>query len=272
MEYERRNRDTGDRRGLADRLLAAVREAGALVQSFERPLKTWTKGQDSPVTEADIAVDRLLRARLIDEASDIGWLSEESEDDRARLAARRLWIIDPIDGTRAFVAGRADWSISAALVEDGRPVIAAVFAPAEGQLYFAIAGEGATCNGVPIATSDDAGLDGARIGGPRRHVERLAALCPGIVAEPRVHSLALRLARVAHGRLDAAFVSANSCDWDLAAADLLVHEANGALTTLSGEAPTYNRLETNHQPLVAAGRSRHRTLVDLVRGRQNEFR
>jgi myo-inositol-1(or 4)-monophosphatase len=261
-----------ERNVLAERLSGAVREAGTLARSFDRPLKMWTKGHDSPVTEADIAVDRLLRARLTDQASDIGWLSEESEDDHARLHARRLWIVDPIDGTRAFVAGRSDWSISAALVEDGRPVIAALFAPAEGNFFFAVAGQGATCNGVPIAASSGANLDGARIAGPRTHVARLSQLHPQIVVEPRVHSLALRLARVAQGRIDAAFVSSNSRDWDLAAADLLVHEAQGALTTLTGEAPAYNRHEPVHQPLVAAGRPRHRALLALVHERQTEFR
>jgi len=260
-----------DRQRLAERLLVAVRAAGTLAHEFERPLKTWTKGHDSPVTEADIAVNQLLRAQLTGAASDIGWLSEESEDDRARLNSRRLWIVDPIDGTRAFMAGRTDWSISAALVEDGRPVIGTVFAPAEDQLFFAIAGAGAFCNGIPLQASDGASLDGARIGGPRRLIDRLTALHPRITVEPRVPSLALRLARVAQGRLDAAFVAGNSRDWDLAAADLLVHEARGALTTLSGEVPTYNRSETSHQPLMAAGRSRHWALVDLMRERQNKF-
>ena len=103
------------------RLAACVREAGLLARSmFGTAINNWTKAGSSPVCEADIAVDRLLRERLIGEGSDIGWLSEESVDDRSRLAARYVWIVDPIDGTRAFLAGSPDWAVSAALVEEGR--------------------------------------------------------------------------------------------------------------------------------------------------------
>ena len=111
---------------LKDGLAAIVREAGALAASTFRGenLKSWTKAGDSPVSEADIAVDRFLRERLTRLAPDCGWLSEETEDDRARLGGARLWIVDPIDGTRAYVAGRIDWSVSVALVENGRPIAA----------------------------------------------------------------------------------------------------------------------------------------------------
>jgi myo-inositol-1(or 4)-monophosphatase len=256
-----------DRAGIAERLVAAMREAGNLVCSFRRPIKSWTKGKDSPVTEADIAVDGLLRERLTGAFPSFGWLSEESEDDLARLHARHVWIVDPIDGTRAFLGGRTDWSISVALVEDGRPVVASVFAPIEGDLFVATAGRGATCNGIPLRTTAGEALSGARVAGPRRHLDQLTSLDTGIAAEPRIHSLALRLARVAQGRVDAAFVSGGSRDWDLAAADLLVHEARGAMTTLSGSVLAYNRPEAGHGTLVAAGRLRHRALIDLLRER-----
>ena len=120
---------------LKDELAAIVREAGALAASTFRgeQLKSWTKSGDSPVTEADIAVDSFLRERLTRLVPDCGWLSEETEDDRARLGGSRLWIVDPIDGTRAYVAGRTDWAVSVALVENGRPVAAAVFAPDGGR-------------------------------------------------------------------------------------------------------------------------------------------
>ena len=138
-----------------------MREAGALAAStFQTALKTWTKHGGSPVSEADIAVDKLLRQRLMALAPDAGWLSEESEDDRARLRAPHLWVVDPIDGTRAYVTGRTDWSISVALVTKGRPVIAAVYAPIQENFYAASAGEGTTLNGVPVRAS--AGVRGER--------------------------------------------------------------------------------------------------------------
>jgi myo-inositol-1(or 4)-monophosphatase len=254
-----------ERAEIAAALGQAVRDAGDLaLTTFNSALKHWTKGKDSPVSEADIAVDHLLRERLLKIAPDAGWLSEETDDDRSRLDKARVWVVDPIDGTRAYIAGLLDWTISAALVESGRPVIAALFAPAENEFFSAVVKEGATCNGQRLQASDDGSLDGARISGPRRITEQLTAAVPSVIALPRVHSLALRFARVAQGRLDAALSGANSHDWDLAAADLLVHEAAGVLTTFAGERILYNRVEPIHGPLLAAGRSRHRALRNLL--------
>jgi myo-inositol-1(or 4)-monophosphatase len=251
---------------LQDALATIVREAGALAASFRGDqLKFWTKHGDSPVSEADIAVDKLLRERLTRLMPDCGWLSEETEDDRARLAAARLWVVDPIDGTRAYVNGRTDWSISVALVEHGRPVAAAVFAPMEDGLYLAIAGAGATRDGVKLTASTSASFDGARAAGPKPMLAELATALPGIAPVPKVHSLALRLSRVASGKLDLALASKSSHDWDLAAADLIVHEAGGALTTLDGEPVAYNSAEARHGALIAAGAARHAGAVAITR-------
>jgi myo-inositol-1(or 4)-monophosphatase len=256
--------------GHAERLAQAVREGGELaLKTFRGTLRSWTKGKDSPVTEADIAVNDLLHDRL--NGADFGWLSEESADDAARLAARRVWVVDPIDGTRAYLAGLPDWTVVAALVEDGRPVAAAIYAPVTDELFVASAGGGARCNGVAIAATGGEALEGARLSGPRGFLERIRAASPAIVATPRVHSLALRFTRVAQGALDAAIASGNSHDWDLAAADLLVHEAGGLLTTLSGQTLTYNREKPVHAPLVAAGRARHTQLVEFVHTRRIGF-
>jgi myo-inositol-1(or 4)-monophosphatase len=257
-----------ERAALADVLTAAVREAGALALAmFGTSVKTWTKGHGSPVTAADMAVNDLLRERLMAAAPGVAWLSEESADDGTRRTARRVWVIDPIDGTRAYIAGRIDWSVSAALVEDGRPVLAVLFAPAEPAFYAAVAGRGATLDGVRIVANGEARLEEMHAAGPKSYLERLSALGIPIHAEPRVHSIALRFARIARGTLDAAFSAGASHDWDLAAADLLVHEAGGALTTLAGRTLVYNRAELVHGPLVAAGRARHGKLIELIRSR-----
>ncbi len=258
-------------RALADELQSAVREAGKLaLESFDKAVRRWTKADGSPVTEADVAVDRLLRRRLGDALPDSAWLSEESSDDPARISARRLWVVDPIDGTRAFMTGNPDWSVAAALVEDGRPVLAAVFAPVEDALFLAGSGAGATLNGTPIRASDGSTLDGARIAGPKRWIEAVGHLLPDTAVSPKIYSLALRLARVAQGRLDAAFASASSRDWDLAAADLLVHEAGGVLTTLDGRTLTYNLAVPVHGALVAAGRARHAAIIQRLRDRAGQ--
>jgi myo-inositol-1(or 4)-monophosphatase len=252
------------------RLTAAVREAGAVARKYFRgPLRQWTKGQgDSPVTEADIASNDLLRERLV--APGDGWLSEESENDPARLGARRVWVVDPIDGTRAFIAGREDWSVAVALVIAGRPTVAAIYAPATDEMFEATLGGGALRNGVPIRATAGAELSGARVGGPKRMMERVAMNGSGITLMPRIHSLALRLARVAHGELDAAVAGGSGHDWDLAAADLLVHEAGGMLTALDGQALIYNRPEPVHGVLIAAGRERHAAIAGLVRAQMSE--
>ena len=252
-----------------DRLAVAVQEAGAIAMKFFRgPLKSWTKGEgDSPVSEADIAANVLLHKHLLRGGD--GWLSEESENDPTRLGAHRVWVVDPIDGTRAYIAGREDWTISAALVTGGRPVAAALFAPVTSELFLATAGGGVTRNGMPISVTNG-GLAGTRISGPKRILERMAAQGTGIVPMPRVHSLALRLARVAHGELDAAMAGGNGHDWDLAAADLLVHEAGGVMTALDGGMLVYNRPDPVHGVLIAAGRERHAALVDLVRAQTSE--
>jgi len=251
---------------IAARLSACVREAGSLALSmFGTPIRNWTKGESSPVSEADIAVDRLLRERLIDAGEGFGWLSEEGADDPARLAARYVWIVDPIDGTRAFLEGHPDWAVSAALVDNGRPIVACLYAPVTGHFFRATAGAGATCNGAAIATTDGTSLTQARIAGPKRFLERLATVAPPFTVMPRLHSLALRFARVAKSELDVAIAGGNSHDWDLAAADLLVHEAGGALSPVGGGTITYNLPVSRHGMLVAAGRERHATLLELLR-------
>src|SRR3954453_18879395 len=228
-----------------------VQQAGALALSlFRTELKNWTKGASSPVSEADIAVNDLLENKLRSVTPDYGWLSEESVDDESRLARRLVWIVDPIDGTRGYLAGKEDWCVSVALVEGASPLLAAVFAPASNEFFFAARGQGATCNGMALHATSGTELDFSRVAGPKPLVERLRKTADEIVLHPRIGSLALRLCRVADGRLDAAFAGGQSRDWDLAAANLIVQEANGRMTALSGDAIEYNRREVVHGVLV----------------------
>jgi myo-inositol-1(or 4)-monophosphatase len=247
----------------------AVREAGALALSLHRTeLKNWIKGASSPVSEADIAVNDLLEARLRSATPDYGWLSEESVDDEARLGKELVWIVDPIDGTRAYLAGRDDWCVSVALVEGASPVLAAVFAPASDEFFFAARGQGARRNDAQVEATSGAELDFSRMAGPKPLVQRLSPSPEEITLHPRIGSLALRLCRVADGSLDAAFAGGQSRDWDLAAANLIVQEANGRMTALSGDPILYNRREVAHGMLVAAGRDRHARIVGHFRNRR----
>jgi len=255
---------TRDARLLTD----TVREAGELALSlFRTELKNWTKGASSPVSEADIAVNDLIASRLRSATPDYGWLSEESADEEERLGKELVWIVDPIDGTRGYLAGREDWCVSVALVEGGRPLMAAVFAPASGEFFFAERGRGSLLNGLPVQATSGTEIDISRVAGPKPLVERLNPSMSGISPHPRIASLALRLCRVAQGRLDAAFAGGQSRDWDLAGANLIVQEANGNMTALSGEALQYNLREVTHGVLVAAGRDRHARILEHFRAR-----
>lgn len=224
--------------------------------------RSWTKGPaKSPVTEADLAVDVFLHQRLLGLAPAYGWLSEETKDSTDRLSRPRVWIVDPIDGTRSFIAGGVDWSISAALVENGRPIAAALYVPVSRELFVARAGGGATLNGRPIHAGARAELAGARMAGPKQGYPAVTRLMEQAGQVERVRSLALRIARVAEGVLDAAFASSGGNDWDLAAAALLVGEAGGRLTTHAGADLVFNRQKPVHGALVASGAALHDKLL-----------
>ena len=262
---------------LVDAVLPAfretTREAGALaLRSFEPGLKTsarvWSKSGGSPVTEADIAVDAFLRTRLGALLPEAGWLSEETADDARRLGCRLVWVVDPIDGTRAFAAGSLDWSVSAALVAGDAPVLGIVYAPAHEVFYEACRGRGARRDAEPIEAAPTAAPAEISVAGPMPLVDRLAHGYGPLKRVPRIPSLALRLARVADGSIDAGLVSANAHDWDLAAADLILREAGGCLTGLDGVAPAYNRPEPVHGELVAAARVLHPLLIEAMTTRR----
>jgi myo-inositol-1(or 4)-monophosphatase len=249
----------------AHALAKAACEAGALALSIQRTdMRIWNKDENSPVTEADIAVDALLRERLTAIAPSYIWQSEESIDVPDRPSHRRRWIVDPIDGTRSFIKKQDDWSIATALLEDGLPIAAALFVPVTEEMFIAFAGGGATLNGTAISTSRATSLTGTRIAGPRFTLERLESSGVRFETVPRIHSLALRFARAAAGEIDAALSSENSRDWDLAAADLLVREAGGALTDLAGARIAYNRPDARHPPLAASGTALHGPLTAAV--------
>ena len=184
-------------------LAAAVREAGALaLKTFRSPVRQWTKGKSSPVCEADIAVDALLREQLGGAFPAYGWLSEETEDDPQRLQADAVWIVDPIDGTRAYLDGREDWVVSVALAAAGRPRLAALYAPVTDEFFFAVAGEGATCNGVPIQVAAGHRARG-RQAARAQALPRLARGTPsvgGAAAAGRLAGVAARPGRAGRGR------------------------------------------------------------------------
>jgi myo-inositol-1(or 4)-monophosphatase len=212
-----------------------------------------------------MAVDAFLKERLAQVLPDAGWLSEETTDNPDRLTRRLVWIVDPIDGTRAFVSGHPDWCVAIGLLAEGRPVFGIVYAPAHEDFYEATLGGGATKNGRPLQVSGLDRLDGARVAGPKPLLDTLERRAGRLDRLPKIPSLALRLARVAEGSLDIGLVSANSCDWDLAGADLILQEAGGRITGLDGTPLAYNQAEPIHGELAAAASQLHPRVIEAMR-------
>jgi myo-inositol-1(or 4)-monophosphatase len=258
-------------RSALDELADAARRAGEIaLRDFRWGATTsapiHAKHGGSPVTAADLAVDRYLNERLRAAYPDAGWLSEETADDLSRLDKATLLVVDPIDGTRAFLAGDPRWTVSIALVLEARPIAGVVHAPVLGETYAAALGCGARLDGAPIRASARAELEGALVGGPKTMIAALAkAAGIELVPAPRIPSLALRLARVADGALDVGLASASSHDWDIAAADILLSEAGALLTDAHGQILRYNRKETRRGALLACGASLAPALVAAAR-------
>jgi myo-inositol-1(or 4)-monophosphatase len=237
-----------------DLLRGAIAEAGELALAHFRSTRShWYKGPGQVVTAADLEVDALLKDALLSARPGYGWLSEESVDTGARLERARVWVVDPIDGTRAFADRIPEFAISVALLEDARPVLGIVLNPATGEHFEAVRGGGASLNGAPLATSPRQVLTDARLLSSRGEMKKRRWSEAFVEAKVRaIGSLAYKLALVAAGRADGLVSLRRTHDWDIAAAHLLLEEAGGGLTLASGEAITYNRPEPRHQGLAAA--------------------
>jgi len=238
-----------------DLIRAAALEAGRLaLEARAEGLKIWSKPGGSPVTDADIAVDTLLKLRLKGARPNYGWLSEETIDDEARLDLRRLFVVDPIDGTVAYIKNKPWFTVCIAVVEDGRPVTAVVHAPELGETYEATLGGGARLNGAPITPSDRTELEGAAMLGDARMFAdaRWPAPWPAMRIESR-NSIAYRMVQVACGAFDAALALTPKNDWDLAAADLICREAGACVGDHLGRPFVYNSAAPiQRSPLCAA--------------------
>ncbi|OQM75889.1 3'(2'),5'-bisphosphate nucleotidase CysQ [Manganibacter manganicus] len=249
-----------------DLLLDTARRAGVIaMEFFGQDPQVWMKGGTSPVSEADYAVDRFMRETLLEARPDYGWLSEETADDLSRLQKRRTFVVDPIDGTRAFLAGKSTWCVAVAIVETGRPVAGVLECPAEQETYWAAAGAGAFCNDKHIHVRQEAPHN---IAGPKTLVERLPQTwLDQLELYGYVPSLAYRLALIAAGRLDASFVKPNSHDWDIAAADLILREAGGSLLDDRGQFPGYSEEKVRHGALCAGSGELLGAMADVLKGR-----
>jgi myo-inositol-1(or 4)-monophosphatase len=251
-------------------LTDAARRAGDLIMGyFRRGPKRWDKpGEAGPVTEADLAADADLAERLRAARPDYGWLSEETPDDQSRLAHRRVFVVDPIDGTRAFIAGEEGWCVALAVVEDGAPVAAVAWFPARGERYAAARGAGATRDGARIAPSACASADGAlMLTGAQQLAERhWPGGAPAVRREFRP-SLVHRLCLAADGGADAALTLSDAWEWDIAAGALIAAEAGCAVTNGYGAPLRFNGPTARLPGVIAAGPALHAALMARRRGR-----
>ena len=241
--------------------LAAI-AAGRAAMPYFRPDATTTarisyKDGGSPVTEADFAANDAIRVVLMDAMPEAAFFSEENDDDGARFDKRSVFVIDPIDGTRAFIQGRNEWCISIALMEAGVPVAGVVFAPARNQMFEAVTGTGAFLNAVRLKPLTAPGNSPSRLAAPHRLLHRIIADHQDMVAADPLRALAYRLTAVAGDDIDAALASGGAQDWDIAAADVILAEVGCSLLTDTGGRPVYNAAKPVHPALIAA----HQELV-----------
>lgn len=248
-------------------IAGAAHEAGEIaLRYFRNRPQTWEKSAEAgPVTEADLAVDAMLRERLLAARPDYGWLSEETEDHPARLETGRAFIVDPIDGTRAFIDGQTAWAVSIAVAERGRVVAGIVCLPAQDLVYAAALNEGATVNGTPIRASTRADVAGATVLANRMTFR--PEFWPRGVPELKRHfrpSLAWRLALVGEGRFDAMVMLRPAWEWDIAAGSLIAAEAGAKVTDGRGRPLEFNSRHPQSDGVVAAPPALHAGLMALL--------
>lgn len=235
---------------------------------FRRDMKVWTKTNSSPVTEADYAVDQHLATVVAEHRPHYGWLSEETVDNPERMSRKRVVIVDPIDGTRGFLRGEDSWTISIAIVEDGKPVVAVLYAPARDEMYEAVIGQGALCNRAPIVRRERLGDGGDIVSAPNAVHTMLEDAGLSYMRGPVMPSLAYRMVQVATGRLDVGIARRGAQDWDIAAADLILSECGIELNDVCVGRPTYNKADVRHGALATVFANPieddiHRSLIEI---------
>ena len=250
-----------------DLLIHAAKTAGNVARGyFNASPKVWEKSDDQgPVTEADLHVNRQLSADLQSVRPHYGWLSEETEDSAARLSTEYQFIIDPIDGTRAYIEGSKDWAHSIAIAKNGVVVSAVIYLPMHDAMYTAALGQGAALNGMSIKALPDKLLENATVLSSKPNIDpkHWAGTVPPFKRTFR-SSLAYRLALVAEGRFDGMLTLRPTWEWDVAAGSLIVTEAGGVVSDQEGVTPVFNNRHPQINGMVAAGGIHSKLISALV--------
>lgn len=249
-------------------LVEAARDAGEIALRWRREgARSWEKAAGAgPVSEADLEIDRMLHARLLGARPDHGWLSEETEDDPARLGRSRVLIVDPIDGTRAYLRGEDGFCIALALAVEGEIVAAAAHFPAKGETFSAAKGGGAFRDGARLRVSERAEIDGASaLAGRPQMVPSSWPGGPPPVNRSFRNSLVERHCLVAAGVYDLAFTLRAAWEWDVAAGALIAAEAGATVTTAEGGLWRYNAASPRMPGVVAGPAALHADILARLR-------
>lgn len=246
---------------------AAALEAGDILRRHfrERGFEVNSKGHDNPVTSADLEADRTLRERLSEAFPDYGWLSEETADDGSRLNRRRVWIVDPLDGTKEFIKGIPEFVVAIALAEDGVPVLGVTYNPIKREMFWAARGTGCHFDGEPAQVTSPAGLSRAVVLASRSETARgeWKEYKDQLVVNP-IGSVAYKLALVAAGKADATFTRTPKSEWDVASGAALIAEGGGVMTDIHGQPLRFNRRHVKLDGFLAAGPGLHAALSKIV--------
>lgn len=245
---------------------AVVRQAGeAIVRIADEHYKTAaTQADRTVVTKADIEADRILREALTASFADYGWLSEETREDARRFSCRRVWIVDPMDGTREFVLKIPEFAVSVALVEDGHPILGVIYNPLSKDLYEAVRGGRTRLNGQPVRCEHKLG-EKPLVEVSRSDIEkgRFTAFEADLNLRP-CGSIAYKLARLAAGNVDSTLSVTPKNEWDIAAGVILVTEAGGRVTDLAGQSYVFNQKDTLVNGVLAATGVAYDRIKDLT--------
>jgi myo-inositol-1(or 4)-monophosphatase len=249
-------------------LETAARQAGALARTLlTKPLEIQSKGAAGPVTNVDFAVDALLTEMLLGARADYGWLSEEAPDERyRRIGKARTFMLDPIDGTAAMIAGAPQWTISIGIIEGTAAFAGVVYNPMTDELFLGAIGEGATLNGKPARASARAEIEGARMIGQRSRFshKRWPTPWPKMDVIER-QSIAYRMALVAAGLGDATVLFGWKNEWDIAAGAALIEAAGGVVTDMWGEKIVFNQPTPRAPGVTASGAPLHALLIERTK-------
>ncbi|MBN8649688.1 MAG: 3'(2'),5'-bisphosphate nucleotidase CysQ [Caulobacterales bacterium] len=244
---------------------AAIKTGDMVMTYFNKPIEVIEKSPNNPVTEADYKADELLQTILKVQRPEYGWLSEETKDDGSRFENSKIWMVDPIDGTRAFIKGLPHFTISIALIENGDAVLGVIYNPATGEMFNAAKNNGAYKNNKPILSSNSSQLSGAKMLGDKNMFSSKSwpTQWPEMIIEQR-NSIAYRMALVASGEFDAAIATAPKNYWDVAAGTIILKEANGKITDHKGQEFHFDRNLPLQKSLVASNLNLHTELLSRL--------